>query len=394
MSYAYGIYSPNKRMKMALLVFLIVTIGTIFMLMMDIEQNSPQFCSSCHTMRPELYTWEASTHSNVGCIECHRDPGVGGQVQMLVDLARMAESTVFKSYVTPIRKFRSIDDERCFQCHSYNRQASASGDLIIPHEDHTSSKVRCASCHSGVAHGDIAKRKITAKVDYKQWDTDKGLQEMARELSQPSMDTCMSCHYRRKITTDCAACHTDMFGPDNHRFDDFDVAHGQFAREELQDCNFCHGYVGAKKMAVKEDADIVEYSRNNAFCLSCHRTEPDSHQTRAFSEGHGRLITSGGKEKSSCLVCHDNNVQDLPQATNTSCATCHPSSHGKNWRGRHSPALEPGVKLNGSCFSCHSETTCLSCHYLPEYSEWLWGPKPETPATDFDPFELGNDFFL
>jgi hypothetical protein len=387
-------YSPNDypagRNKKVLYFFgMLVILLAIVVLFFDIEQNSPQFCSSCHTMRPEVYTWKASSHNRVGCIDCHRGDGIGGQLRFAADLARMAEATVLKNYVTPIRLFRSIDDERCFRCHSYNRQASVSGDLIIPHEDHTSSRVRCASCHSAVAHGDIARRKITQKVRFEDWDKDEGLQQMARELVQPSMDTCMSCHYRRKITTACDACHTDMTGPDNHLLTDFNVAHGSFAREELADCNSCHGYVGAKKLEVKENTDFIEYTRHNRFCFACHRKKPDSHNVSNFTDLHGKAITSGDREKDGCLVCHDNNISDIPQVTNLTCSECHPSKHGQNWRNRHLPPVLPGQKLSYQCFMCHSTSACLGCHNLPGYSDPF-----NSPPGGFAPNDLSTDFFM
>lgn len=387
-----GMYSPGRGKKVLALVFGVVMFLAMAVFFVDLENNSQDLCYSCHAMRPEYYTWKASSHSQLGCVQCHRGEGLKGQVEFIGGLARMAESTVLQNYVTPIRLFRSIDDERCFKCHSFNRQTTASGDLIIPHQDHTSSNVRCASCHSAIAHGDIARRRITANVGYERWDQDQGLQEMARQLTQPSMDTCMSCHYRRRITTDCAACHTDMYGPENHTLADFGVNHGRFARDELEDCNFCHGYVGPSKLVVSEKTDLTEYSRQNTFCITCHRQLPETHKKDNFFGMHGQAILSGSREQTSCLTCHDNNTSDLPQATRTSCGSCHPSTHGKNWQRRHRPAVMPGEKIQEDCLTCHSTTTCLSCHHLPGYSDW-W-TTPDLPVNDFNPYEEGTDFFM
>lgn len=384
--YPYGMYPPWRKKLVICTVIALVMFLAITVLLVDIEHNSAEFCSSCHTMRPEYYTWKASSHSKVNCVDCHRGDGFRGTVEFVTSLARMAESQVLKNYVTPIRMFRSIDDDTCFRCHSYKRQATVSGDLVIPHEDHTTSRVRCASCHSAVAHGDIAKRRITGKIRPEQWDKDTGLQEMARELTQPNMDTCMSCHFRRRITTECAACHTDMYGPEHHKRDTFTVAHGDFAREELADCNKCHGYVGPKKLVVQENTDFVRYTRDNKFCISCHRQKPESHETSNFFDMHGKSITRGEKEKAGCMVCHDNNVSDIPKVTDTTCSSCHPATHGKNWRNGHMPAVTPGQKLSYECLTCHSAVTCLSCHYLPGYTD-------ETPPSGYDPDDFSNDFF-
>ncbi len=38
--------------------------------------SSSKFCSSCHEMKPEYYTWKASSHSEVDCVNCHTEPGI------------------------------------------------------------------------------------------------------------------------------------------------------------------------------------------------------------------------------------------------------------------------------------------------------------------------------
>ena len=387
----YGMHPPHRKKKVVFGLVLIVIFVSITVLMVDIETNSPQFCGSCHTMRPELHTWQASSHSQMGCLECHRDQGIKGQLEFMVTLVSMAESQVLKNYVTPIRMFSSIDDERCFRCHNYNKEASVSGDLVIPHTDHTDSRVRCVSCHSGIAHGDIARRGITRKVGYDEWDSDQGLQEMARELVQPTMDTCMSCHFRRRITTECSACHTDMYGPDSHELADFSTNHGSWAREDLADCNDCHGYVGLKKLELNDSTSLIKYTRDNTFCLSCHKQKPESHEGGIFSEDHGQRITQGLKQKDNCYVCHDNNIPEITKVTDITCSECHPARHGNEWRNGHMPQLAPGQKLSFECITCHSAASCLSCHYLPGYSD---RGSSIPPAFDPNGEELPTDFFM
>lgn len=363
----------GRRTKYLYFVLILVTFLTILTFAMDVTQNSGEFCSKCHSMRPQYYTWKASSHSNMGCIDCHTVEGIRGAYGFAKDLARWTYSEVTKSYILPIRLFRGVDDKVCFSCHSYNRQASIPGNLIIPHEAHTDKRVRCVSCHSAVAHGDIAKRAITRKIDMKKWDEDLGLQEMAKSLVHTNKAECMACHYRRKVSTECEACHGEITLPEYHKPATFNANHGPDARKQLSDCNYCHGWTGPKKMAVDEKTSLVEYSRNNRFCISCHRVRPESHSGDMFKQTHGRSVISGQRDSGGCLVCHDNNLADLPQATAVSCGTCHPSRHGKAWRARHFPPLNAGEPLSGLCMMCHSAETCLFCHYLPGYNTGAGG---------------------
>lgn len=378
----------GRRTKYIYSTLLLVIFLTIFTFTLDLNQNSGELCSKCHSMKPQYYTWQASSHNNMNCIDCHLGEGIEGAYTLAKDLTRWTYSEVTKSYILPIRLFRGVDDEVCFSCHNYNREQSIPGKLIIPHEAHTDKRVRCVSCHSAVAHGDIARRAVTRKIDIEKWDEDEGLQQMARSLVSTNKSECMSCHYRRKVTTECASCHGQMDLPDYHDVNGFESNHGAAVRERLEDCNKCHGWTGPKKMVVNEKTHFIGYSRENRFCISCHRAKPDSHADDRFKSTHGNLLTVQGKSKDNCFTCHDNNVVDVPQVTMITCATCHPSKHGTAWRDRHMPPIPPGKALNPTCMLCHSAESCLSCHDLPNY-QW-----PQSNAPVLDDFDTLPEFPL
>jgi hypothetical protein len=377
------IHPMGNKIKHVYFIFFLVTFLTILTFTADLSQNSGELCSKCHSMRPQYYTWQASSHSNMGCIDCHTYEGFQGAYSLAQDMVRWTYAEVTQSYILPIRLFRGVDDNVCFTCHSFNREATVPGNLIIPHDAHTDSRVRCVSCHSAVAHGDIAKRAITRKIDISQWDEDEGLQQMARSLVQTNKTECMSCHYRRKVTTSCEACHGELLLPEYHEVQGFEKNHGYEASVELQDCNFCHGWTGPKKMEVTERTKLIDYSRNNRFCLSCHRVRPESHGGDVFKSTHGNAINTGQRETDGCIICHDLNTTDLPVVTQVSCSSCHPAKHSKNWRQGHMPMVPPGQGIQQSCFMCHSANTCLNCHYFPGYAS----RRSNVPVLDdFDDF--------
>ncbi len=43
--------------------------------------NDPEFCASCHTIRPSVDSWKTSSHKDVTCVECHVRPGLKGFVE-------------------------------------------------------------------------------------------------------------------------------------------------------------------------------------------------------------------------------------------------------------------------------------------------------------------------
>jgi nitrate/TMAO reductase-like tetraheme cytochrome c subunit len=342
--------------------------------------SSSEFCASCHEMKPEYYTWKASSHSEVDCVSCHIEPGLENLAKSKAEGVVELYKKTTKTYTAPIRMPDEIPDSACETCHNVSqREVTASGDIIIPHDKHKTEGVECIQCHSGTAHGKIADRKMTFQADYLKWDEKVGTAAMSEiEWIRPDMDTCMECHKARKVTTECTACHTTGMVPDSHKKEDFKLkTHGKQASTDLKDCNVCHKdmsseslsdfeevstltkYLNANKEQVKKK-NHYDYAKANTFCRDCHSQRPQSHGSYFIKE-HGELA-SQNKEK--CMACHDVQKSNGSNITQVACGTCHPSSHTRNkeWRKRHPVQVSASQKLTESCFRCHSETTCKACH--------------------------------
>nr|WP_263324845.1 NapC/NirT family cytochrome c [Neobacillus sp. Marseille-Q6967] len=339
-----------------------------------------EFCSSCHEMKPEYYTWKASTHSEVDCVSCHIEPGLENLAKSKAEGVVELYKKTTQTYTAPIRMPDEIPDRACEKCHNVSkREVTPSGDLIIPHDKHKTKGVECIQCHSGVAHGKIADRKMTFQADYAKWEEKVGTAAMADiQWIRPDMDTCMECHKARKITTECTACHTTGMIPDSHKEEDFKhETHGKQASTDLKDCNVCHKDMSSESLEDFEEASTLtkylnqgkeqvqkkthyDYAKANTFCRDCHSQRPLSH-TSYFLKEHGDLA-SQNREK--CLACHEVQRSSNSNITQVACGTCHPSSHTRNkdWRKRHPVQVSVNQKLTESCFTCHSETTCKACH--------------------------------
>ncbi|PLR91920.1 cytochrome c3 family protein [Bacillus sp. T33-2] len=342
--------------------------------------SSSKFCASCHEMKPEFYTWKASSHSEVDCVNCHVEPGAKNLAKGKVDTIEQAIKKQMKTYEAPIRMPSEIPDEACERCHNINtRSFTPSGDLIIPHDKHKAEGVSCIQCHSGVAHGKIADRKMTYQADYAKWDDQVGHAAMKDDkYIKPDMDTCMECHKARKITTECKACHTTGMFPESHKEPSFNMkTHGSQAAKELKDCNMCHKDMSMEEINGFEELPSVtqflhnvkdteakitqfDYAKQNTYCKACHSIRPPSHGSRFLSE-HGDLAS---KNKQKCLACHNYQQSDKIETSMVSCASCHPSMHknNKSWRKKHPVPVEADQKVTQFCYTCHSEPACSSCH--------------------------------
>lgn len=341
--------------------------------------SSSSFCSSCHEMKPEFYTWKNSSHAEVDCVSCHTGPGFENLAKEKGNTIEQAIKKQMKLYEAPIRMPKEIPDSACESCHNINtRNFTPSGDLIIPHDKHKTEGVSCMQCHSGVAHGKIADRKMTFQSDYEKWDDLLGKSIMKEtKFVKPEMDTCMDCHKARKITTECTACHTTGMIPETHKEKNFKLqTHGKQAASTLKNCNLCHKDMSLEELEGYEEESVLNkvlnkntnqnkknhynYAKENTFCRDCHSKRPASHN-EFFLKEHGTEATLN-KEK--CLACHEYQRSSNSPISQVACSSCHPSSHtrNKNWKDRHPIQVTPNQKLNKTCYRCHSEPTCSSCH--------------------------------
>ncbi|MEH7414365.1 NapC/NirT family cytochrome c [Neobacillus drentensis] len=341
--------------------------------------SSSVFCSSCHEMKPEYYTWKASTHSEVDCVSCHVQPGAKNiakdKAEGVVELFKKTTNT----FTAPIQMPKEIPNSACEKCHNMStRQVTASGDLIIPHDKHLAKDIKCTQCHSGVAHGKIAERNVTFKSDYNKWDTTLGKSMMSDiKFTRTKMETCMECHEAREVSTECKTCHTTGVLPKSHKKRDFKTeTHGVLAKKDLKNCNKCHLYMSEKDIQGLEEVpasqqflsngnsktntiSAQDYAKENTFCKECHTTEPASH-VKGFVNIHGAQAKENTEK---CLACHDYQNTGFNKTNNVTCSSCHPAMHaGKSYKDKHPIDISGVTSPNESCYTCHNKPKCTSCH--------------------------------
>lgn len=383
----------NKRIKFIIILlfgtgaFILVSYGIL-------EQTSrPSICSKCHMMKPEYYTWQASSHKKIECITCHIPPGFQNFFKYRLKSFKEIYFAVTSSYASPIVNLSPVADEACNRCHNMsNRYVSPTGDLIIPHDVHARKKVSCSKCHGGVAHAGISKRKVTYRTDYDEWNSEMGTAMMKDEKHlRPDMDVCMRCHRLLKAPVACKACHKTSMLPDDHKSTEFKYQnHGKVAAGNLSYCDSCHSYMTSLKVEVAEESksyenylnrgkqkkptvSVKDYSRLNTFCKGCHGKRPPSHGRGNFITGHGEMAQKDNKR---CMTCHDNflaigpagaqgSSEDNPVVTSTTCGNCHPSPHSRSvqWKNGYHPVQLPArPQITGTCYDCHAKKTCGRCH--------------------------------
>lgn len=124
---------------------------------------SPQFCNSCHIMRPYVDAWKVSKHNTVACVQCHYPPGLRDTLWVKFQAISQVAKWATQTYSS--KPFAIVEDASCFRsgCHS-PAQLEGRGVLTFgqgvrfDHRPHLEAakmgrQLRCTSCHSQIVVG-------------------------------------------------------------------------------------------------------------------------------------------------------------------------------------------------------------------------------------------------
>ena len=127
-------------MIIAVLLMLIISGGYAY-------SDSPEFCSSCHSMNEYAVTWQASNHKQFKCTECHLP-----QDNMINKMMAKTETGMNDTYHEFMRDYpaeieltvkgKDIVNSNCLRCH----QSSVENTFAMESSDN------CIKCHSGLVH--------------------------------------------------------------------------------------------------------------------------------------------------------------------------------------------------------------------------------------------------
>ncbi|HZI93528.1 MAG TPA: cytochrome c3 family protein [Patescibacteria group bacterium] len=335
--------------------------------------SRPDFCGSCHIMKPYFESWTKSTHHNVACVECHIPPGFKNEFRKKYEALSMVASYFTGTYGT--NPWTEIDDAACLVCHERRLLSGKElfGDILFDHSAHLAGmrrgkSLRCTSCHSQIVQGShIA---VTAS-------------------------TCILCHFKDQPsgtgTARCTLCHQV---PDKviHQ-GTLTFNHGDVSRFGME-CTWCHARPAGSNGDVPRER-----------CTTCHN-EPARLQEYANTELlHQKHVT---EHKVNCTYCHLEIQHVGPakiEAAATACGSCHLSGHspqmslytgigGKGVGPMPSPMFLAGVRCEG----CHldipghtsetrraSEVSCMSCHgpsYRRIFLDWKSRLETRTAAME------------
>ncbi|MFN4218433.1 MAG: cytochrome c3 family protein, partial [Candidatus Bipolaricaulia bacterium] len=308
--------------------------------------DQPDFCASCHFMKPFYDNWASSSHARVNCIDCHYERGLAGYIAGKVRL--LGEMMRYWVGAYNVRPHSRVSDHNCLSCHEEQALKTVTPyrkKIPFSHTKHYGGAVRqieltCTTCHSQLVQGNHV------AVDE---------------------NACLACHF-------------------------IGVARGQ----ALGDCSRCHGPPQDQILIRGVVFNHSEYLKSGVECLTCHvhvtRGTGDVPREKCFSCHVERFEEYGKTEllhrvhvteqHLKCTDCHsqvEHGKFELAQALSPDCASCHGGRHSAQeqiYIGTGGSGVKPmpdPMFLSGViCSGCHQERTpvatkaqpqaCVTCH--------------------------------
>lgn len=377
------------KRKILLIVLCIILLFFVALVSLFKFSTSPQFCRSCHIMKPYYDSWKSSRHNGVVCVDCHYPPSTP-KTLLWKKFQAMSQIVKYITRTYSSKPFAEIDDAACLRegCHSerlLEGKLTFGKEVKFDHRPHLLERrrgrqLRCVSCHSQVVVG---------------------------KHVEVTLDTCYLCHFKgmkdgRKLEPlgGCLSCHElpekeFSIGNIKYRHKDFVTKHGI-------ECQSCH-----------LDVTQGEGDAPKERCFSCHN-QPEKLEKYADSPFiHENHVT---KHSIACFHCHTemtHSVKTVTRSLKLDCSKCHIDMHSGQkdiYEGRGGKGVpempSPMYLAQVDCVGCHiveergkeeseqklsgktfraSEAGCVKCHgekYAGLVNDWKKELDIAIKATD------------
>ncbi len=256
-----------KKKKILLILGIMFVFFVIFTVASILYTERPEFCLSCHIMKPYYASWKKSTHNKVNCVECHYEPSlkahVKGKIKGLLEVAKFLTNGYKKKYDAV------VTDATCLRagCHEKakfeNKELLFRKKVAFTHAQHfkmlkTNIELRCTNCHTQLMND----------------------QHMTVEDNQ-----CFICHFKNsspaKLAGECLKCHSKIKENATHKE----------ALASGSKCTECHNEVVKGEGKVRKE-----------MCYFCHQ---DRDQIKKVKDSHLMHNIHVKKNKVDCINCHD-----------------------------------------------------------------------------------------
>lgn len=248
---------------LAILVFLFILVTAA----MVVYTEQPEFCLTCHNMKPYYDSWKKSAHNKDKCIECHFAPGLKAHVLGKINgLVQVIQYLIGKYSDKPSAK---IDDLTCLRQGCHTRQAVSTKKVIF----------------KGKVEFEHAKHFASSKADITLNCTNCHKQLTSDEHISVDKNACFICHFKniegQQLMEECLICHQTIKEMDTHK---------EYLKEEGATCLSCHDTAKSSKGEVLKQ-----------LCYYCHADKKDLGKKLEAQPMHQAHIQGN---KADCRDCH------------------------------------------------------------------------------------------
>jgi hypothetical protein len=360
-------FQRKKKVLYGLLFFLV---ALLFVGVFRYSESS-LFCGLCHNMKEYVDSWKTSSHNQVGCLSCHREPGILNHLKgKSIDLQLALTYVIIGRGIKKLHY--EVNDGNCLQqgCH---KQEEVRGDMIyknvsFPHGKHLGElrrgmRIRCTTCHAQIVQGaHLTVHETNCFICHFY----RAGQRQEEECVSCAVGGCTSCHvepkgdikvkgwsfnHRKYIARGvaCEKCHLNVLQGDGHvpegkclqchkktemRITQYTApfTHKKHVTDHKIECSDCHTSIR------HEIGPILTFAQSPNICDKCHSKEVHL-WPKEFYRGSGGI-----------------GVPDSPSlmfSTNIDCVACHR-------KGEESQAALHTTKyveraIGETCVDCHGE---------------------------------------
>lgn len=134
-----------------------------------VRTSTPQFCASCHEIRPAVNEWKTSTHANNGqgfvadCMDCHL-PAPHDMFDFFYQKTTHGLKDVISHFVkgdydrieARVSAYASFKNDQCMKCHRNILYIPNKRGAMLAHRDvlyaRPGYEKKCVGCHRDLVH--------------------------------------------------------------------------------------------------------------------------------------------------------------------------------------------------------------------------------------------------
>jgi nitrate/TMAO reductase-like tetraheme cytochrome c subunit len=305
----------------------------------------PQFCGSCHIMKPFYDSWVKDKHSanNVTCVDCHYPPGEKHALKSkFKGLGQLF--TYLGTGTNVVRSPAKVSDLSCTTsaCHPnekfMDKKFQFTEKIPYVHNTHKDKTIEGQALHCDTCHQHVRTNN---------------------HFEVPKV-ACYLCHFKEAKFNEgrakCSSCHEIPDKPLNKVEEGAEPPKKLISHKTLEEskvsCESCHYQIIQGKGGIKKED-----------CFNCH--EYSTEMLKKAEDKKTMHVEHVASQEARCFDCHipiEHKEVEFMEAARTKCSACHPDHHaqqkmliaGTGGKGidQDYPIRHFNMKVN--CFACHT----------------------------------------